>query len=70
MLRYTIFVRVEKTKTKTKTKKQLQDMDQIVNECARAYGLILKDKQIESISAFVRGHDTFVSLSLQDMVNP
>ena len=57
MLRYTIFVRVEKTKTKTK--KQLQeDMDQIVNECARA----LKDKQIEAISSFVQGHDTFVSL--------
>ena len=60
MLRYTIFVRVQKTKTKTK--KQLQDMDQIVNECARAYGLILKDKQIEAISSFVQGHDTFVSL--------
>ena len=38
-------------------------MDQIVNECARAYGLILEDKQIEAIlSSFVQGYDTFVSL--------
>ena len=44
---------------KTKTKKLLKDMDQIVSECARA---LLKDKQIEAISAFVQGHDTFVSL--------
>ena len=28
-------------KKKKKKKKQLQDMDQIINECARAYGLIL-----------------------------
>ena len=37
-------------------------MGQIVSECARAYGLILKDKQIEATSSFVQGDDTFVSL--------
>lgn len=31
-------------------------------ESSKAFGFALKEKQIESISSFVEGHDTFVSL--------
>ena len=33
-----------------------------ITEGAKAFGLALKDKQIEAITAFVEGQDTFVSL--------
>ena len=33
-----------------------------IAEGAAALGLVLKSKQSEAISAFVQGHDTFVSL--------
>ncbi len=33
-----------------------------ISESAAILGLVLKDKQTEAITAFVQGHDTFVSL--------
>ena len=41
----------------------MADLPQIISEAAKAIGIqSLKDKQLEAITAFVYGHDTFVSL--------
>ena len=41
----------------------MADLPQIISEAAKAIGIqSLKDKQLEAITAFVNGHDTFVSL--------
>ena len=41
----------------------MADLPQIISEATKAIGIqSLKDKQLEAITAFVNGHDTFVSL--------
>ena len=41
----------------------MADLPQIISEAAKAIGIqSLKDKHLEAITAFVNGHDTFVSL--------
>ena len=38
------------------------DVTSAVKESATVFGFALKEKQIEAVSSFVGGHDTFVSL--------
>ena len=42
--------------------KSATDLKSIVTSVAEKYGVLLKDKQLEAIMAFISGHDVFVTL--------